>query len=169
MTKTIFILLRLSPMALLLFLMTRFALEPSVDVKCSRNSAKAAVCQVIESQLFLQQKRNFYPISATYDGTYHSSSKSGNYTSYRTILLDESGQQLRVGESSKDKSSVEATVAKASAFLTAKSPSYEWQDDPGMKRWFFVGFMGLMVMMIARDIWQAVTALPAEKNDVAQA
>jgi hypothetical protein len=164
----IFLLLRLTPIAVLLFLISKFSLIPAIDVKCSRNSSKAAVCQVTESRLFLKQQRNFYPISASYDASYHSSSKSGSYTSYKMILLDASAQQLRVGESSRDKASIEATVAEASAFLAAKSPSYEWRDDPGTMRWLVVALMGLMLVATVRNFRQALTS-STEKRDAAQA
>jgi hypothetical protein len=73
-----------------------------------------------------------------------------------------------VGELSRDKASIEATVAEAATFLAAKSPSYEWRDDPGTMRWLLVAFMGLMLLMIARDFRQALTS-PMEKRDAAQA
>jgi hypothetical protein len=165
--KIIFLLLRLPPMALLLFFVITVASLPSLNVKCRQNAAKAPVCQVTESSLFLKQHRNFYPISATYDGTYNYN-KSGNYTSYQMIFLDASAQQLRVGKSSRNKAFIEATVAEASAFLAAKkSQSYEWRDDhTGVVRWFVMGFVGLMVLLMARDIRQTL-ALPIAQRDAA--
>jgi hypothetical protein len=160
--KNIFLLRRLPIIGLILFVMTVFALVPSVNVKCRRNAAKVAVCEVTESRLWLQtKKRDFYPISVTYR-TARSTKVSIN-DSHQMIFLDASAQQLPVGASSKDVGRIWRAVDEASAFLAAKSQSYESQPDHLAEtlRWLLVGVMGLTLLLIVKNLRQTLTSRDA--------
>jgi hypothetical protein len=166
MNKAIAFSLRFPFVVLALLAMTYTLLTPSLDVRCRHNSAKAAVCQVTESRLGLKYQRNFYPILASYNVSYHAATRrNSSYWSYQMIFRDASARQLRVGEPSRDEAVIEATVDQAANFLAAKSPSYMWRDDVGVsvRQWVIVLFS---VLVITANLWFELR-LPTEKRHAA--